>query len=66
MLFYSLFLFPEYCAGSSSCCGVDGYLCDVQEGDCDTDADCKPGLVCGSNNCPMRYGFLKDCCKEQE
>jgi len=34
-----------------------GDFCDGQcgawQGDCDFDADCRPGLVCGLNNCPQ-------------
>ena len=36
---------------------MDGYLCDVGEGDCDSDSDCKAGLICGaSGSCPQVPG----------
>ena len=28
-------------------------MCDVGEGDCDSEADCKQGLKCGTDNCQM-------------
>ena len=39
-------------------------------GDCDCNADCRAGLVCGSNNCPGRallgfgggFDLTDDCC----
>ena len=39
------------CFGGDSCCGSNGYQCGEGEGDCDYDSDCKPGLVCGKDNC---------------
>jgi hypothetical protein len=35
--------------GSSNYCSVT-YRCAVREGDCDSDAECQAGLVCGSRN----------------
>ena len=36
------------------------------DGDCDSDSDCKEGLVCGDNNCKTKYGgkwdYTDDCC----
>ena len=32
------------------CCNVN-YPCNENEGHCDSDNDCKIGLVCGINNC---------------
>ena len=39
--------------------------CNVNEGDCDSDDECKSHLFCGSNNCPVSLGFLSsvDCCE---
>ena len=36
--------------GGNSCCNKDK-LCDVGEGDCDSDSDCLEDLKCGLNNC---------------
>ena len=43
------------CCSSSNQCGVD-------EGDCDSDADCSGILKCGSNNCGSNFHSLADCC----
>ena len=52
------------CRGGDSCCSSNN-RCDSGEGDCDWDSDCKPGLICGSRNCPQT-GYLwdstDDCC----
>lgn len=37
-------------SGNNSCCTTSN-LCDIGEGDCDTDSECKPGLLCGVGNC---------------
>ena len=39
--------------------------CDLYEGDCDSDDECKNDLFCGSNNCPESFGFVSstDCCE---
>ena len=39
-------------------------LCSENEGDCDSDAECQDGLLCGSNTCPTSLGFDSniDCC----
>ena len=39
--------------------------CGVDEGDCDSDNECKNHLFCGSNNCLDSLGFLSsiDCCE---
>lgn len=40
-------------------------LCGIDEGDCDTDADCNQAgvpLKCGINNCPANFDPLADCC----
>ena len=54
------------CATTSS--GKIGFCtcntCSVNEGDCDASDECDNGLVCGSNNCPVSFGFDSevDCC----
>ena len=39
--------------------------CKINEGDCDSDNECKNHLFCGSNNCPGSLGFSSsiDCCE---
>ena len=37
------------------CCTADN-PCVVGEGDCDEDAECEAGLVCGENNCRQVSG----------
>ena len=53
------------CAGNASCC-IPGIPCGEGEGDCDSDSDCKEGLTCGHNNCPIKSGgawnAADDCC----
>ena len=49
---------------SGSCCNFLPEKCGENEGDCDSDADCKNGLACGIDNCPA-WGNLHpeaDCC----
>ena len=38
--------------------------CGLDEGDCDYDNECQPGLTCGTNNCPTNIGLdaTIDCC----
>merc|ERR1719347_2195256 len=40
--------------------------CGEGEGDCDTDRDCRAGLICGDNNCRDIHGYQAtkeaDCC----
>ena len=38
--------------------------CGENEGDCDSDNECKAGLLCGKNNCPKNLGYeiWVDCC----
>ena len=56
-----------FCLGGSSCCTKEN-PCSLGEGDCDNNEDCKGGLICGHNNCPMKlYGTYEwdqfdDCC----
>ena len=53
------------CRGGDSCC-TSGNRCDVDQGDCDSDDDCKIGLKCGRDNCPTKSGHqwdsTDDCC----
>merc|ERR1712227_1018420 len=53
------------CDGGWSCCSSTNQ-CDVDQGDCDSDADCKTGLKCGSNNfkpsTANNYNSNSDCC----
>lgn len=54
----------------SYCCDIDpknaSERCGLGGGDCDKDAECQPGLVCGSNNCVEFNAKWKnkefDCC----
>ena len=38
--------------------------CSENQGDCDSDNECKAGLLCGKNNCPKNLGYeiWVDCC----
>ena len=47
-----------------SCCNSLPEKCGENEGDCDSDADCKAGLACGIDNCPAWSNFHPeaDCC----
>jgi len=42
------------CGGKNSGCCTPSTPCGIDDGDCDSDTDCKPGLICGSNNCPNK------------
>ena len=35
----------------------------MNEGDCDSDDECKSHLYCGSNNCPASFGNSTRCCE---
>ena len=50
--------------GSEDFCKSDE-PCEVNEGDCDSNDECKSHLFCGSNNCPGSLGFSSsvDCCE---
>ena len=60
-------LFPVStgCAGGDTCCTPEN-KCGQDQGDCDTDADCKGELICGTDNCSKKTGFAwddtDDCC----
>ncbi len=54
--------------GMEGCC-FDGNICDVYEGSCNHDSQCKGDLVCGSHNCDELLGFqftsfgpIDNCC----
>ena len=49
-------VFRECCSSSNKC--------DINQGDCDTDNDCRGNLVCGSNNCPSPFPRSADCCEK--
>ena len=53
------------CRGGDTCC-TSLNRCDIDQGDCDSDSDCKLGLKCGKDNCPMKSGHqwdsTDDCC----
>ena len=51
---------------SGSCCNFLPEKCGRNEGDCDSDADCKAGLSCGIDNCPAWGNFHPeaDCCSD--
>ena len=61
------------CNGDENCC-TPNVPCNEGEGDCDSDADCKSGLICGHNNCGPKdgqeswnptadaLGLVNDCC----
>lgn len=50
--------------GEDDFCTID-VPCEVAEGDCDSNDECKNHLFCGSNNCVDSLGFLSsiDCCE---
>ena len=51
--------------GGDNCC-TSATPCGQDEGDCDSDADCRAGLICGTDNCPVKEGLewdsTDDCC----
>jgi len=55
----------QRCGGGDSCC-TRANQCSLGEGDCDEDRDCRPGLVCGRDNC-RGQGFdgTDDCCRQR-
>ena len=46
----------------TSCCNNKSEKCGENEGDCDNDSHCKPGLKCGKDNCPSGFPSDYDCC----
>ena len=50
------------CTGGDSCC-TSSNQCGENEGDCDSDADCKGDLKCGIDNCNgASFDGTDDCC----
>ena len=49
--------------GDENFCTAEN-LCGLDEGDCDYDNECQPGLKCGTDNCPTYLGYHQsiDCC----
>ena len=47
-----------------SCCTA-GNPCALDEGDCDSDAECLGNLSCGTDNCLSPFASNADCCIEQ-
>ena len=58
----------DRCTGGSfyqigSCC-TENNPCEVNQGDCDVDDQCKDDLVCGKNNCGSNFAWKgADCCE---
>ena len=50
--------------GDEDFCSIDE-PCEINEGDCDSNDECKSHLFCGSNNCLGTLEFLSssDCCE---
>ena len=50
--------------GDEDFCTIDK-PCEVDEGDCDSNDECKSHLFCGSNNCPDSLEVVSsvDCCE---
>ena len=55
----------DYYNGSYSCCTKQN-PCNIGEGNCSNNDDCKGNLVCGDSNCDHALGFpgYFDCCEE--
>jgi len=52
------------CNGKNNFCCTFFNKCDLGDGDCDHDFQCKGDLVCGNNNCA--WGDGDDCCVKKE
>ena len=63
--YFPHFTFSEKCfAGNTNwdCCS-SFHKCDLNQGDCDDDSDCKSGLKCGKDNCSSDFPSANyDCC----
>jgi len=53
------------CKGKWHHCCTSKKKCGMGDGDCDKDSDCIGSLVCGTDNCPKRWGKTKDCCTKK-
>jgi len=59
------------CGGGAddwSCCSSTN-LCGKGGGDCDSNSDCKAGLICGEDNCQQFHASAEqfaDCCEEKK
>ena len=62
-----MYFLAEVCNGIGNnvytCCSSSNQ-CDVNQGDCDSDNDCRDDLVCGNNNCESPFPLSTDCCEE--
>ena len=49
----------QHCKGGYSCCSKAqrGLPCQLGEGDCRIDSDCKPGLICTPGSCSDKFGY---------
>ena len=50
----------------ANCCTISN-ICDIGEGHCNSDNECKGNLVCGTENCKSIFGHSPsdfNCCKE--
>ena len=61
--FRLIFSVGTYCNGGNGCCTPTN-PCPENQGDCDSDNDCRGNLKCGEDNCPKNTGHSKydDCC----
>ena len=63
------YLFFLDCEGAASCCKSydESLKCDEDEGDCDSDNECKIGLKCGRRDCPLAWPPLEpiECCNNE-
>ena len=58
-----LHLGSRRCRGGDSCC-TESQPCGRNEGDCDSDRDCRGRLQCGIDNCRgRRFDDTDDCCE---
>ena len=64
----------QHCKGGYSCCSKAqrGLPCQLGEGDCRIDSDCKLGLICTPGSCSDKFGYsgglwdLEDSCCENK
>ena len=58
------FFLAEKCSQANTnwaCCSED-HKCGFMQGDCDFNAECQEGLVCGNDNCGSGFAESYDCC----